>query len=479
MAVMVNAWTAGLFAGAAAIAAVLTFVLIRVFKRGRRESALGSLLIPVTALWLWACGITAEHFQTIVRGPLSMMMIGLQKGVNGADRPVLWSNGKFTYAPLPVAKGIAQHIVSIGAAAPRIVQVPGQNPQAATVIDPKTGAAAFPFVPSGGPMSVVATVSSSPVVAFWVGVAILGVLAVLAAVVTRRAGYVAAGGLVAFGVYQLIALAVFSSTAGNGAWYDWLAGMTSTATVCELAVGSVIAGIVLGRYTFVHDMVQRMTLTSRVEQLTQTRAEAVDAAAAELRRLERDLHDGAQARLVAIGLSLRALEKMIPVNPGAAVALAVECREASALALADLRDLVRGIYPPVLAERGLADALRALALDSPGKVDTDIDLPGRPPAPVEAAAYFAAAEALSNVAKHADARQTLVRAYHTDGMLRVEVTDDGRGGADASSGTGLAGIERRLAAFDGILALSSPAGGPTIVVIEVPCELSSLKISTC
>ena len=168
-------------------------------------------------------------------------------------------------------------------------------------------------------------------------------------------------------------------------------------------MGSVVAGLVLVRYTIVPDMLERMTLASRVELLTQTRAEAVDAAAAELRRLERDLHDGAQARLVAIGLSLRALEKMIPLNPAAATALAVECRESSALALADLRDLVRGIYPPVLAERGLGDAVRALALDSPVKVATEIDLPGRPPAPVEAAVYFAVAEALSNVAKHADA----------------------------------------------------------------------------
>jgi signal transduction histidine kinase len=170
---------------------------------------------------------------------------------------------------------------------------------------------------------------------------------------------------------------------------------------------------------------------------------------------------------------------MIPVNPAAATALAVVCRESSALALAELRDLVRGIYPPVLAERGLGDAVRALALDSPVNVATEVDLPGRPPAPVEAATYFAVAEALSNVAKHADARRALVRVYHRDGMLRTEVTDDGNGGADPAHGTGLAGIERRLGAFDGILAVSSPVGGPTIVVIEVPCELSWPKISTC
>jgi signal transduction histidine kinase len=132
----------------------------------------------------------------------------------------------------------------------------------------------------------------------------------------------------------------------------------------------------------------------------------------------------------------------------------------------------------VLADRGLGDAVRALALDCPVPVVTEMDLPGRPPPPVESAVYFAVAEALNNIAKHADASSALVRLYHSAGLLRAEVTDDGNGGADSEKGTGLAGIERRLAAFDGILAVSSPAGGPTIVVIEVPCALSSPKIST-
>jgi signal transduction histidine kinase len=375
----------------------------------------------------------------------------------------------------------------------RIASLAAANPKGPFVVpvganyialDPGTGAAVasgkvIEVFPAGQPMSLVTTVSSSPAATFWMGMCILGVMALVAVVASRQAGYVAGIGLAVFGLYQLIAVGFFSPGAHGTAWYDWLYGMTSRGTVCGLAVGSVIAGLVLIRYTVVHDMLQRMTLASRVELLTQTRAEAVDAAAAELRRLERDLHDGAQARLVAIGLSLRALEKMIPLNPAAATALAVECRDASAQALADLRDLVRGIYPPVLAERGLGDAVRALALDSPVKVASEIHLPGRPPAPVEAAVYFAIAEALSNVAKHADARRSLVRVYHDDGMLRAEVTDDGHGGADPTGGTGLAGIERRLAAFDGILAVSSPVGGPTIVVIEVPCELSSPKISTC
>jgi signal transduction histidine kinase len=159
------------------------------------------------------------------------------------------------------------------------------------------------------------------------------------------------------------------------------------------------------------------------------------------------------------------------------VALVSECRETSSQALADLRNLVRGIYPPVLADRGLGAAVQALALDCPVPVVTEISLPGRPPVPVESAVYFAVAEALNNVAKHADARCVLVRLAYTDGMLRAEITDDGNGGADTGNGTGLAGIERRLGAFDGILAVNSPVGGPTIVVIEVPCALSSPKIS--
>ena len=214
-------------------------------------------------------------------------------------------------------------------------------------------------------------------------------------------------------------------------------------------------------------------LAGRVEQLVQTRADAVDSAAAELRRVERDLHDGAQARLVALGMSLRAAEHLIPASPQAAVALVAEAREASSKALTELRNLIRGIYPPVLADRGLADAVRALALDTPLRTETDIVLPGRLDAPVESACYFAVAEALTNAAKHSGARQVQVRIRHARGMLRVEVTDDGCGGADPARGGGLAGIERRLGTFDGILAVSSPPGGPTMIVMEVPCALSS------
>ncbi len=220
-------------------------------------------------------------------------------------------------------------------------------------------------------------------------------------------------------------------------------------------------------------------LTRRVERLTQSRAVAVDTASADLRRLERDLHDGAQARLVALGMSLRAAERLIPTSPEAAIALVAEARETSVKALTELRELVRGVLPPVLADRGLADAIRALALDSPLRVQTDIDLPGRLPAPVETACYFAAAELLTNAAKHSGARDARITVSHSGKLLRIEVTDFGLGGADPARGSGLAGVEKRLASFDGILAVSSPAGGPTMVVLEVPCALSSPKTSSC
>ncbi len=222
-----------------------------------------------------------------------------------------------------------------------------------------------------------------------------------------------------------------------------------------------------------------LELEGRVQRLTETRDLAVDAAATELRRIERDLHDGAQARLVALGMNLRAVERMLPARPEAALALVAEARETSLRALEDLRDLVRGICPPVLADRGLGHAVRALALDTPFPVDLDIDLPGRLTAPVETACYFAVAEALANAVRHSGARQVHIRIQHTGGLLRVQVADDGAGGADPARGTGLRGVEQRLAAFDGILAVSSPPGGPTMIAMEVPCALSSPKTCSC
>ncbi|MGH3068066.1 MAG: sensor histidine kinase [Streptosporangiaceae bacterium] len=222
-----------------------------------------------------------------------------------------------------------------------------------------------------------------------------------------------------------------------------------------------------------------LELEGRVQRLTETRDLVVDHAATELRRIERDLHDGAQARLIALGMNLRAVERMLPARPDAALALVAEARETSLRALSDLRDLVRGICPPVLADRGLGHAVRALALDTPFPVDLDIDLPGRLSTPVESACYFAVAEALANAVRHSGARRVHIRMQHTAGLLRVQVADDGAGGADPARGSGLRGVEQRLGAFDGILAVSSPPGGPTMIAMEVPCALSSPKTCSC
>ncbi|MET7762157.1 histidine kinase [Streptomyces sp. NPDC005355] len=223
------------------------------------------------------------------------------------------------------------------------------------------------------------------------------------------------------------------------------------------------------------DPTPNMALAERVERLTETRHDAVDTSAAELRRIERDLHDGAQARLVAMGMSLGTVEALIEKDPAKAKELLATARANSAEALSELRDLVRGIHPPVLAERGLGDAVRALALRMPMPVEVEVELPGRAAEPVESAAYFAVSEVLTNAAKHSGAARMWLDVHHEDGMLRIAVTDDGRGGAEISPGGGLSGVERRLGTFDGILAVSSPAGGPTMVTMEIPCTLPAPK----
>ncbi|MEV6860652.1 histidine kinase [Streptosporangium subroseum] len=215
----------------------------------------------------------------------------------------------------------------------------------------------------------------------------------------------------------------------------------------------------------------KSVLANRVQRLDQVRLDAVDSQAAELRRIERDLHDGAQARLVAMGMTLGAVEELMEKDPVAAKALLGKIREASSTALTELRGLVRGIHPPVLAERGLGDAVRALAMDSPLKVTVTVDLKVRPESPVESAAYFSISELLANAARHGGADRVWIDISGQDRALRVTVTDDGSGGADPTRGSGLRGIERRLAAFDGVLAVSSPPGGPTTATFDLPTAL--------
>ncbi len=300
------------------------------------------------------------------------------------------------------------------------------------------------------------------------------------------AAVTAAAGLQILGLYGIILVATWTDAMDpryfgvvqlNGQFGNQAAGLGEGLVL--LAAGAFLMPRVIREHIAGAPDRELAALTGRVETLTQTRTDATAAAAAELRRIERNLHDGAQARLVAVGMSLRAAEKMFASNPEAALALVSEARETSSRALTDLRDLVRGIYPPVLADRGLADAVRALALDTPLRTELDVDLPGEVEMPVGAAVYFAVAEALANAVRHSGAGTVRVHLSHSRGTLRAEVTDDGAGGADPAAGTGLAGVERRLATFDGILAVNSPPGGPTIVAIEVPCALSSAKTSSC
>lgn len=210
-------------------------------------------------------------------------------------------------------------------------------------------------------------------------------------------------------------------------------------------------------------------LERRVERVEETRAETIDHSAAEVRRIERDLHDGAQARIAAVGMNVGLAEKLLASDPAAAAELLREARETTVSALEDLRSVVRGIHPPVLADRGLVGAIEALALPIPLPVTLRVALPELP-APVESAVYFAVAECLANTVKHSGATRAWITGEHRDGRLRLVVGDDGRGGA-SSSGSGLAGIGRRLAAFDGTLVILSPEGGPTVVTMEVPCPV--------
>ncbi|ACU73319.1 histidine kinase [Catenulispora acidiphila DSM 44928] len=218
---------------------------------------------------------------------------------------------------------------------------------------------------------------------------------------------------------------------------------------------------------------RRTELAARVESLTETRAEALEAHGAELRRIERDLHDGTQAQLVSAALRLGLADQRFDADPGGARKLMLDARTGIEDALAELRDVIRGIHPPILSDRGLAGAVRALAAGRPVPVSVEIPEPDRRcPAAVEAAAYFVVAEALTNVAKHSGAAHAWVSVRHDGPYLTVRVRDDGRGGADPAGGSGLAGIRRRVAALDGVTRIDSRTDGTgTTVEVELPCGL--------
>jgi len=214
----------------------------------------------------------------------------------------------------------------------------------------------------------------------------------------------------------------------------------------------------------------RARLADRVEELTETRTGALESHGAELRRIERDLHDGVQARLVSISVRLGLAERAFAAEPDTALGFLRDARTGIEDSLAELRTVIRGIYPPILADRGLAGAVRALASGGPVPVTVRLpdDLP-RPPAPVEAAAYFVVAESLTNVAKHSGAASAQVTVEPAGTDLRVTVRDDGTGGADPAGGTGLTGIRHRVAALDGTVHIHSPRGEGTTIEVRLPC----------
>ncbi|WP_242677115.1 sensor histidine kinase [Streptomonospora litoralis] len=218
---------------------------------------------------------------------------------------------------------------------------------------------------------------------------------------------------------------------------------------------------------------QAARLSERVEELSHTRAEALDAHGAELRRIERDLHDGTQARLVELAMRAGVAERMVADDPERAAELLGQIRGRAEDAMTELRDVIRTMYPPILADRGLEGAVSALAARCPLPTRAEVGSLGEVPASVQAAAYYVVAESLTNAAKHAAASSVEVRLERSGPTLRVQTIDDGIGGAedaDSAEGTGLGGMRRRVAALDGTTSVVSPAGGPTVITVEIPCE---------
>ena len=211
-------------------------------------------------------------------------------------------------------------------------------------------------------------------------------------------------------------------------------------------------------------------LEQRVAGLTESRSALVQAADAERRRIERDLHDGAQQRLVSLAINLGMARATLDGAPPEAMEVITAAHEEAKAALAEMRDLVRGLHPAVLDDRGLDAALSGIAARAPLPVRLTVDVPERPAPAVEAVAYFVVSEALANIAKHAQAGEARIDVERMRGRLWIRIRDDGVGGADPGRGSGLAGLARRAASVDGSFHLSSPAGGPTVITVELPCE---------
>jgi signal transduction histidine kinase len=252
-------------------------------------------------------------------------------------------------------------------------------------------------------------------------------------------------------------------------WWWGVVGVLTVLVLPFAAIWFVRVDVALARGLLGPPRVQReQLLRQRVETLTRTRVDTVDSVEAERRRIERDLHDGPQQRLVATAMDLGIARERLGVDPDRARELLDHAHAAAKEAIVEMRLVARGIHPPVLTDRGLDAALSALAATAPVPVQVTVDLPRRPAPTVESIAYFCVSEALTNVAKHARARHAWVDVREQDGRLVARVTDDGGGGAELARGTGLIGLRQRAAAVDGTVDVSSPPGGPTVVTVTLP-----------
>jgi signal transduction histidine kinase len=286
--------------------------------------------------------------------------------------------------------------------------------------------------------------------------------------------------VVAFWAASLAAILspVFSASAADGSWLGGLrpaelldialAGVLGIVLALAVTRGLAAASGALARGLLAPG--DRAELEARVAAVEASRAGAVDSADARLRRIERDLHDGAQHRLAYVAMELGRAREKLADDPQGADRLIAEAHEESKKAMVELRDLARGIHPSVLTDRGLDAAVSALAERCPVPVDVDVALDRRPPPAAETAAYYVIAEALTNVGKHAGGTRASVRASYDDGKLVVEVADDGRGGARRAAGSGLEGLAQRVDALDGTLTVDSPAGVGTTIRAELPCR---------
>ncbi|GAB2961563.1 sensor histidine kinase [Streptomyces heilongjiangensis] len=258
---------------------------------------------------------------------------------------------------------------------------------------------------------------------------------------------------------------------GHAVYLDNAFEVTVTALVgllFTMATPWIVRGLTTVDRVMVTALLGPSRLGARVVELESDRGVVVDTAAADLRRIERDLHDGAQARLVALAMDLGVAREKLTEDPQEAARMVDSAHGEVKTALRELRDLARGIHPAVLTDRGLDAALSAVAARCAVPVVVEVDLPARPVPAIEGIVYFTVSELLQNVSKHAGASRAVVDVWKAEGRLMLQVCDDGMGGAEAGAGSGLAGLAERLGAVDGVLVVDSPAGGPTRVTAELP-----------